>query len=139
VTTAESSGRPKFGDLNSPLAFSFDIAVPASTKLSTLRDEIAAGIAMAFRETAARRQDVSRRDAPSTLLPNFTAREREVLQLILEGFPNKNIAADLGISMRTVEHHRAAIMKKSGCRSLPALVRLALAAGDTLAAPAARI
>jgi len=42
--------------------------------------------------------------------------------------PSKNIAADLGISQRTVENHRASIMTKTGTKSLPALARLALAA-----------
>jgi DNA-binding NarL/FixJ family response regulator len=46
--------------------------------------------------------------------------------------PSKNIASDLGISQRTVENHRASIMKKAGVRSLPALARLALAAAGTL-------
>ena len=50
------------------------------------------------------------------------------MALVLEGQPNKNIAADLGVSERTVENHRASIMKRTGTTSLPALTRLAMAA-----------
>ena len=51
------------------------------------------------------------------------------MDLVLAGQPNKNIAADLGLSQRTIEKHRAAIMKKAGAKTLPALIRLAIAAG----------
>jgi two-component system CheB/CheR fusion protein len=50
------------------------------------------------------------------------------MDMVLAGHPSKNIAADLGISQRTVENHRASIMRKTGSKSLPALARLALAA-----------
>jgi two-component system CheB/CheR fusion protein len=55
-------------------------------------------------------------------------RRRQIMELFLAGHPSKNIAADLGIGQRTVENHRASIMKKTGTKSLPALARLALAA-----------
>ena len=59
----------------------------------------------------------------------LTTREREIMDLVLAGCPSKNIAADLGISQHTVENHRASIMKKTGSKSLPVLVRLAFVAG----------
>ena len=61
-------------------------------------------------------------------IASLTMRQRQILDLILAGHPSKNIAADLGISQRTVDNHRAAIMRKTGSKSLPALVRTALAA-----------
>ncbi|MFG1284968.1 chemotaxis protein CheB [Xanthobacter autotrophicus] len=69
--------------------------------------------------------------AAAEQLASLTHRQRQILELVLAGHPSKNIAADLGISQRTVENHRAAIMKKTGAKSLPALARLALAAAWT--------
>ncbi|WP_308910477.1 chemotaxis protein CheB [Pseudokordiimonas caeni] len=65
------------------------------------------------------------------MIEQLTVRQRQVMDMILAGHPNKNIAADLGISQRTVENHRAAIMHKTGSKSLPALARLAVAASNT--------
>jgi two-component system, LuxR family, response regulator FixJ len=59
----------------------------------------------------------------------LSPREREVLEGLLDGLPNKSIAYDLAISPRTVEIHRARVMDKMGARSLSELIRLALAAG----------
>jgi two-component system CheB/CheR fusion protein len=61
-------------------------------------------------------------------LAALTPRQRQIMDLVLAGAPSKNIAADLGISRRTVENHRAAIMRKTEATSLPALARLAVAA-----------
>lgn len=62
------------------------------------------------------------------LAHGLTRRQHQVLGHVLAGQPSKNIAADLGISRRTVENHRAAIMARMGATSLPALVRLAIGA-----------
>lgn len=56
----------------------------------------------------------------------LTAREQEVLQLIVDGRPNRDIAALLGISARTVEVHKARIMEKLGAHSLAELMRMTL-------------
>jgi DNA-binding CsgD family transcriptional regulator len=60
------------------------------------------------------------------LASGLTQRQQQVLGHVLAGHPSKNIAADLGISQRTVENHRAAIMARTGATSLPALARLAM-------------
>jgi two-component system CheB/CheR fusion protein len=68
-----------------------------------------------LRETAARR------------IAGLTSRERQVVKMVVEGNPNKQIAYVLGISQRTVETHRATAMKKIGARSLSELIHLTIA------------
>jgi two-component system response regulator FixJ len=63
------------------------------------------------------------------LLGKLTPREREVLEGLAKGFPNKTIAYDLDISPRTVEVHRANVMSKLEVRSLSDALRIAFAAG----------
>ena len=60
-------------------------------------------------------------------LTQLTERERQVLDLLIAGNPNKVIAHELSISPRTVEIHRARVMEKMGARSLAELVRMTLA------------
>lgn len=64
---------------------------------------------------------------PAARVANLTPRQQQIMTLVLAGHPSKNIAADLHISQRTVENHRAAIMRRTGAASIPALVRLSLA------------
>lgn len=63
-------------------------------------------------------------------LNGLTPREREVLDGLAQGLPNKTIAYDLGISPRTVEIHRANLMTKLGVKSLSEALRIAFAAQD---------
>jgi DNA-binding CsgD family transcriptional regulator len=91
-----------------------------------------------LRKLFALREDAADRVA------SLTPRERQIMELVLAGHPSKNIAADLGINRRTVENHRAAIMHKTGSKSLPTLARLALAAawndpGEPFVQPLARL
>jgi DNA-binding CsgD family transcriptional regulator len=65
-------------------------------------------------------------EASNVLFPGLTDRQHEILRMVLSGMPSKNIAADLHISQRTVENHRASIMKRTGAKSLPELVYLAI-------------
>lgn len=91
-----------------------DLVASVKRAFETLKDST---------KLSAWRQDAARH------LQGLTPRQREIMEMVLAGHPSKNIAADLGVSQRTVENHRAAIMKKTGAKSLPALARLALAAG----------
>jgi two-component system response regulator FixJ len=74
----------------------------------------------------------SRRDAERSgirsRLSALSNRERQVLEGLVAGRPNKTIAFDLGISPRTVEIYRANLMTKMGASSLPDLVRMAVLA-----------
>lgn len=66
---------------------------------------------------------------PATASVELTLREAEVLQLIAEGFANKQIAAELGLSVKTVEKHRQQVMNKLDIHDTASLVRHAAAKG----------
>jgi len=60
----------------------------------------------------------------------LTEREAEVLQLIAESYPNKQIADILGLSVKTIEKHRTSLMDKLGVRGIAALTRYAISSGE---------
>jgi DNA-binding NarL/FixJ family response regulator len=93
------------------------------------------GIATSRREMAMTRADLrptslrtQRLDA-LRLLATLSARQRDVLQRILGGQPNKVMAFELGVSEKTIETHRARLMKKLEARTLAKMVETALLAG----------
>lgn len=62
-------------------------------------------------------------------LERLTARQREVLQLLAEGLPMKAVAHRLGVSVKTVETHRAQLMERLDIHDVPGLVRFAIRTG----------
>jgi two-component system response regulator FixJ len=82
----------------------------------------------ALRADRARRMAATERSSTEQRLERLTDREREILALIAAGHQNREIAAQLGISPRTVEVHKARVMEKLECRSLAELIRMNLAA-----------
>jgi len=104
------------------------------------REELLVGIGRALEQARDSSKFVAWQESAATRIAELTERQRDIMDMVLAGHPSKNIAADLGISQRTVENHRAAIMKRTGCKSVPALARLALAAETgrgTVTAPVA--
>ncbi len=111
--------------------------VGRAMKAGSIEKPIAADLLASIDDAFGRAQDASRQTAwrisAAEHLAGLTPRQLQILDLVLEGHPSKNIAADLGISQRTVENHRASIMRRTGTRSLPALARLVLAVSTAVA------
>jgi FixJ family two-component response regulator len=78
----------------------------------------------ALKQDAENRNTVARRAEVLHRLESLTPRERQVMDLVVEGAANKVIAIDLDLSERTVEIHRAKVMEKMGARSIAHLVKL---------------
>jgi len=100
------------------------IEKPFSDQLLLDRVRQALEIDLEAREVRRRREDARRR------LATLTAREREVLDLVVAGKANKEIASALGLSTKTVEVHRAHVMSKMCVDSLAELIRITLLAGE---------
>jgi len=78
----------------------------------------------ALRRDEARRSERAAEASVAARLEQLTAREREVMEAVLRGLPNKAIADDLGLAVRTVEVHRARLFEKMGVRSAVELARV---------------
>jgi two-component system, chemotaxis family, CheB/CheR fusion protein len=91
-------------------------------------DDLVANIDRALELTRNVALRSARREAAARRVAGLTSRERQVLKLVVDGNPSKQIARVLGIAPRTVDNHRAALMKKIGARSLSQLIRLTIAA-----------
>jgi two-component system CheB/CheR fusion protein len=92
------------------------------------RVELLASISRALAQSHDTKQLSDWRAEAARRVGELTPRQHQIMTCVLAGQPSKNIAADLGLSQRTVESHRAAVMRKTGATSMPALARLALAA-----------
>jgi len=88
-----------------------------------------AAVRSALSEQAAAQEDQALRATLKQRLALLSTRERQVLDGLIAGHPNKTIAYDLGISPRTIEIYRANVMTKMEAASLSELVRMALTAG----------
>jgi len=88
--------------------------------------KLIAAIDEALAQEAVVRSDVRRRAAGAELLRELTPREREVMRLVVLGRHNREIAPALGISVRTVEVHKARLMGKLGVDNVADLVRISM-------------
>jgi FixJ family two-component response regulator len=88
-------------------------------------EQLLQSIERALRDLPPDAASIGTRPVASTL----SAREREVMALVVEGLDNRSIGERLGISPRTVEVHKSRVMSKLGARNLAELIRIAQAAG----------
>ena len=93
-------------------------------------DRLVASIERALAIAARGRRHQASRATTAQRLASLSAREHDILRRVLRGDRNKTIAYDLHISQRTVEYHRATIMKKMGAAHLTDLVRIVDEAGN---------
>jgi two-component system response regulator TtrR len=92
--------------------------------------EVLSVIAKAFERDCELRRKRALQAMLAGRLAALTEREREVMARVVEGKPNKLIAAELDISVKTVEVHRAKVMEKMGAASVAELVQLMLQRTD---------
>ena len=90
------------------------------------RNRLIECVERAFEVDEERREKTALLKDSQSRLEDLTPREREVLELVVQGKANKNIAAELGIAIKTVELHRSRVMKTTRAESVPDLVKIKL-------------
>jgi two-component system response regulator FixJ len=91
-----------------------------------LIDRVKAGLEMDQRQ----RTETAAVEAARERLSALTPRERQLLKLLVSGMANKQIAGEMGISVKTVENHRASLMQKTGALNAADLTRLSILGGE---------
>jgi FixJ family two-component response regulator len=123
-----------FGDIPMSVRAMKAGAVDFLTK--PFRDQdILDAVGAAMERDAVRRRQSARYEAVRSLADNLTPREREVMEAVVKGLMNKQIAHELGISEITVKLHRGNVMRKMEVRSLAELVRKAEMLGEGVRPP----
>jgi two-component system, LuxR family, response regulator FixJ len=102
----------------------FDFLEKPFDEIDVVVDVIQSAISL----DATRRLEVSESQALQGRLQRLTARETEVMQLLVEGHSNRQVAEELGISPRTVEVYKARLLEKLQARTITDLVRIAVGA-----------
>ncbi|MEA3044705.1 MAG: two-component system, LuxR family, response regulator FixJ [Sphingomonadales bacterium] len=91
--------------------------------------DLVASVESALESCAQAQDERTLRNKAIALVGALTQRQRQILRGIFQGMPNKIIAFELGLSIRTVEAYRSQLLAKLGARSTAEAVRLAIAAG----------
>ncbi len=105
---------------------SAEVLIEAIREVAAGRSFFSPGVAKRLRALPG---PLNRHGLPVTVRVQLTSRESEVLQLVAEGRANKQVAAELGISIKTVEKHRQHVMDKLDIHETAGLTRYAIAAG----------
>jgi FixJ family two-component response regulator len=92
-------------------------------------DDLLAAVHRAMEIDRLARHEEAERLAIRERIATLTRREREVLERVIAGGMNKQIAADLGTVEKTIKHHRSQIVAKLGVRTLPDILRMAKRGG----------
>ena len=100
--------------------------LPIGQQVTSTFQELIDGINRALQKDAENRQVLERNAEVNRRIATLTPREREVMDMVVDGRANKVIAIDLGLSERTVEIHRANVMDKMKAQSVAHLVKMHL-------------